>query len=65
MGSSGCPEDLQIMQQFGFHCGVGAHRQREPTLWPGQPSGTLDKLTSQIAQLFELPQRCTLFSRVK
>ena len=50
------------MQQLRFNGGIDAHCQREPSLWPGQPSRALDELAPHGAELLELPQRCALFS---
>ena len=52
------------MQQLGFYGGIGAHSQREPSLWPGQPSRALDELAPHGAELLELPQWCALVSSV-
>ena len=52
------------MQQLGFHAGIGAHCQREPSLWAGQPSGALDEFAPQGAKLLELPQWRALFGGV-
>ena len=52
------------MQQVRFDSRIGAHRQCEITLWPGQAAGTLDQLASHGAELFKTPQRCALFGGI-
>ena len=52
------------MQQLRFHCGIGAHRQREFALRPGQTSGALDEFAPHGAKLLESPQWCALFGGV-
>lgn len=51
------------MQQLGLNGGVGAHRERQRPVWPGQSPGSLDQIHPAGAQTNERPPRYTLLSR--